>query len=180
MFTCVYFSSHCALIPSHRGQLWKATADLQVQLPRNEETALCGRRRWTSIRRAPSLPKRSRDRRLLASGSVKRRLWTKLTSNSLCAFIFLGNLWTFQRGAGPHWGSSACAKGRKNRTPQIMQSKPPLHLCWLCGLHVSRLGIPWPHAETVHHDRGGASSHFWWPGCLHPFTWRYVFCRWLL
>lgn len=120
MVKCSLFSSHYALIPSHRGQRWKPTAN-QVQPPPNAETAPCGRRRWTSTRRAPSPPRRSRDRRLFSSGSVRSHLWTKLTNNSFCGFyvfFFLGNLWTFQGGAGPHRGSSACTKGRKTKHPE--------------------------------------------------------------
>lgn len=41
--------------------------------------------------------------------------------------------------------------------------------CWFLYL-----GLPWSNAKTLHHDRGGTSSHIWGSGCLHPLTWGYV------
>lgn len=59
------FSSQChyAVTTSHQGCPSKPAAGPQVPPPASGETARCGPRRWTSIRRAPSPPKRSNDKR---------------------------------------------------------------------------------------------------------------------
>lgn len=54
---------HYAVTPSHQGCPSKRAARPQVRPPRNAGTARCGQRPSTSIRRAHSPPKRSRDRR---------------------------------------------------------------------------------------------------------------------
>lgn len=64
-----FFSSQChyVVIPSRQGCPSKPAARQRVPPPLNAETVRCGRRHWTSIRRAHSPPKRSRDKRFCTS-----------------------------------------------------------------------------------------------------------------
>lgn len=61
----IFVSSRChyVVIPSHQGRLSKPAAKQQARLRPNAGIARCGRRPWTSIKRAHSPPKRSRDKR---------------------------------------------------------------------------------------------------------------------
>ncbi len=111
---------HYVVITSHRGCPSEPAARQQVRPRLNAETARCGQRRWTSIRRTCSPPKRSGDKRFCASVFLMStaQSWLMYREQKqwllLCFYLFIfssGNLRTLQGRAGSHRRSATCTKG---------------------------------------------------------------------
>lgn len=167
------------MIPSHQGCPSKLAAKLQVRPPRNGETARCGRRRWTSIRRARSQQKRSRDKRLCSSALSQERdlKCAESWESNPSSFCFI--LRQFMNCTGESRTSSKIfnlperlveylSKNRRIQHFSLISASFLLKLLLLC------LGVPRSDAKAFYHDGGGAGSHLWRLGCIYPSTRRWA------